>query len=241
MMKNSILLAALFFAALQYCNAQTDSTTTAARLIQIEQQLNDGLPGDSALWAKYLDPKWYIVDENGNGLNRKDFLQGFGPFPKNVSGYIKVINPVLTFHGDIVVVHYIADEHENYYGNQLHTTYGTMNTWYKTDTSWMMLGMQSFEIPALPPSIKVAVETLKLFTGTYRLSDSNTAVITLKNDTLFLQKNQRTPTALLPETANVFFRKEDARGRKIFVKDNSGQMLMLERRNGQDVIWKRIK
>jgi hypothetical protein len=86
MMKYSILLAVLFFATLQYCNAQSDSTTEAARLIQIEQQLNDGLPGDSALWAKYLDPKWYIVDENGNGLNRKDFLQGFGPFQKMFQG-----------------------------------------------------------------------------------------------------------------------------------------------------------
>ncbi len=240
-MKRIFFSAFLFFVVLPFCNAQSDSAAQAAKLMQLEQLLNDDLPGDSSLWSKYLDRQWYIVDEDGNGLTRKDFLQSFRPFPKNVSGYIKITNPVITFHGDIAVVHYVADEHENYYGNQLHTTYGTIDTWYKTDTSWIMLGMQSFEIPALPPAIKVADQTLKMYTGTYRLSDSNVSVITLKNDTLFLQKNQRSPTALLPETMNVFFRYGDARGRKFFVKDDSGQMLMLERRNGQDVIWKRIK
>lgn len=240
-MKHKILLTAFLFAVVHYCKAQTDSSIEAGTLMQLEQKLNDDLPGDAVLWAKYLDPKWYIVDEDGNGINREDFLKSFAPFPKHVSGYIKIVNPVFTFHGNIAVVHYVADEHEDYYGNQLHTTYGTMDTWYKTDTSWMMLGMLSFEIPALPPAIKIDSETLKLYTGTYTLSDSNTAIITLKNDTLFLQKNKRVQTALLPETVNVFFRREDARGRKFFVKDESGQMLMLERRNGQDVIWKRIK
>jgi hypothetical protein len=38
----------------------------------------------------------------------------------------------------------------------------------------------------------------------------------------------------------VFFRKSDARGRKLFVQDETGQMLMLERRNGQDVVWKKM-
>lgn len=240
-MTRILFSAFLCFVVVLFCNAQQDSAAQAARLMRLEQLLNDDLPGDSSLWSKYLDSQWYIVDEDGNGITRKDFLQSFKPFPKNVSGYIKIINPVITFHGNIAVVHYVADEHENYYGNQLHTTYGTMDAWYKTDTSWTMLGMQSFEIPALPPGIKVAAETLKKYTGTYQLSDSDITVITLKNDTLFLQRNQHVPTMLLPETNNVFFRKTDARGRIFFVENNNGQVLMLQRRNGQDVVWRRIK
>ena len=46
---------------------------------------------------------------------------------------------------------------------------------------------------------------------------------------------------MFAETENVFFRKKDTRGRKIFVKDENQIMLMNERRNGQDVVWKRIK
>ena len=83
--------------------------------------------------------------------------------------------------------------------------------------------------------------TLKKYTGTYELTADNMAVISLSNDTLFIQKNKHKPEALFAETSNVFFRKSDARGRKLFVTDDSGTMLMLERRNGQDLVWKKVK
>jgi hypothetical protein len=197
------------------------------------------LPGNPALWNKYLDPKWHIVDEDGNGAFKKEFLDGLKPSPKEVTGSVKVTNPVLTFHNDIAVIQYVADEHETFYGQNLHTTYGTMDTWYKTDTSWMMLSMEDFEIPAWPPAIKVDMQTLRQYTDVYKLTDSNTATVNLHNDTLYIQKNKRKPEALYAETNNVFFRRSDARGRKLFVKDATGQMLLIERRNGQDVVWKK--
>ena len=45
---------------------------------------------------------------------------------------------------------------------------------------------------------------------------------------------------IVSETPNIFFHTNEARGRKIFVTDDTGTMLMRERRNGQDVVWKRI-
>jgi hypothetical protein len=239
-MRKISLCAALLFLGIQYCIAQSDSTAKADQIIKLEQKLCDALPGDSAVWSKYLDPKWHLMDEDGNGSFRKDFLDGFKPFPKQVSGTIKVTKPVLSFHGNIAVINYVADEHETFYGQNLHTTYGTMDTWYKTDTSWMMLSMLSFEIPAWPPAITVELNTLKQYTGTYKLGDENTAVVSIKNDTLFIQKNKRQPEPLFAETSSIFFRKSDARGRKFFVKDGTGQMLLLERRNGQDVVWKKV-
>jgi len=238
-MRKLLLLIPALLAAL-YCHAQTDSTAKADEIVRLEQKLCNALPGDSAVWSKYLDPKWHLMDEDGNGSFRKDFLDGFKPFAKQVSGTIKVTKPVLSFHNNIAVINYVADEHETFYGQNLHTTYGTMDTWYKTDTSWMMLSMLSFEIPAWPPAITVELNTLKQYTGTYKLSDENTAVVSIKNDTLFIQKNKRKPEALFAETSNIFFRKSDARGRKFFAKDATGQMLLLERRNGQDVVWKKV-
>jgi hypothetical protein len=173
-------------------------------------------------------------------MDRKQFMASFGPFPKGVSGMIKVINPVFSFHDNIAVIHYVADEHETAYGQQLHTTYGTEDTWYKTGDNWIMLSMLSFEIPALPPVIKVDTQTLAQYTGTYMLNENNIAVVSLKNDTLYIQKGKAMPQALLPETNNVFFRKSDTRGRRLFVKTPNGQMLMLARRNGQDLVWKRV-
>lgn len=236
-----ILLSSIVMLSINYCMAQSDSTEKANQIIKLEQKLADALPVDSVLWSKYTDPKWYIVNEDGSVMFKQEFLKTFGPFPKQISLNVKVIKPVFSFHNNIAVINYVADEHETAYGQKLHTTYSTMDTWYKTDTSWVMLSMLNFEIPALPPAIKVDSKTLQQYTGTYKLTDEKLAVIILKNDTLFVQKNKGKTEALLPETINVFFREADTRGRKIFVKNENGQMLMLERRNGQDLVWKRIK
>lgn len=198
----------------------------------------DALPADTTLWSKYLDPHWYIVTEDGTGLGKAEFLKGFSPFPKGYSGTIKVIKPVLTFHGNIAVIHYVADEREEVLGQHLHTSYGTANTWYKTDTSWMMIASQVFEIPQLPVALKVAPQVLQQYAGTYVLGD-RMAIVSVRNDTLLLQKGNNAPEPLLAETANVFFRKSDTRGRKIFIKNEAGEVLMLERRNGNDLFWKR--
>ena len=236
-MRKIIFTGAALVSAL-YAIAQTDSATKAHQIIKIEQALADALPGDTAVWSKYLDPAWYITTEDGSGLNRTEFLKGFGPFPKGYSGHINVIKPVLTFHGNIAVIHLVSDEYENVLGQQLHTTYGAADTYYKTDTSWMMIGSQVFEIQQLPPAIKAGEEVLREYTGVYKMADK-ISVLSVENDTLFIQKNNGAVEALLPETINVFFRQKDTRGRKIFVKNEAGEMLMLERRNGQDLVWKR--
>src|ERR1700754_595902 len=149
---SACILVVLF---VQHGFAQTDSAKVANEIISLEQKLADALPVDSVIWSKYLDKGWYIVDEDGNVSSKKEFLNTFKPFPKEVSISVKVTRPVLSFHGNLVVIHYVADEHETAYGQKLHTTYGTMDAWYKNGDSWMMLSMQDFEIPALPPGIKV--------------------------------------------------------------------------------------
>lgn len=233
------LINAFVFGFLPLAKAQTDSARMANEIIKIEQALADVLPVDSVFWGKHLDPKWHIVDEDGNISSRQEFLASFKPWPKEISISAKVTHPILTFYKDIAVIYYIADEHETAYGQNIHTTYATMDVWYKKGDSWMMLGMQNFEIPALPPVAKIDARTLQQYVGTYELIEGKTAVVTVRNDTLFVRKSNGKTEALLPETENVFFRKSDARGRKIFLKDGTGNWAILERRNGQDLVWKR--
>jgi hypothetical protein len=84
-------------------------------------------------------------------------------------------------------------------------------------------------------------EQLKKFKGVYQLSDSNKVYITLANDTLYYQGNNRSKRALFAETENIFFTLADTRGRKVFTSDEQGKMILRERRNGQDVVWKKIE
>jgi hypothetical protein len=220
--------------------AQNDSAAKAQQIIRLEQSLANALPGDTIPWSKYLDPGWYVTTEDGTGFFKGAFLASFSPFPKGFSGNIKVSKPIVVFHDNFAVIHYVADEHETVLGQELHTTYGTVDTWYRKDTGWLMMSMLSFEIPQLPPAIMLDTVSLKKFTGTYRLSEERVAVVSLQRDTLFIQKGKSPAEALLPETNNVFFRKSDTRGRKYFVPDEHGQLIMRERRNGQDLVWKRI-
>ncbi len=240
MVTRFFLITTLFLGTSAICQAQEDSAAKASQIIKIEQRLADALPGDSAMWNKYLDPYWFVTEEDGSGQFKAAFLADFKPFSKGISGNIKVTHPVFIFHENFAVIHYVADEHETVYGQLLHTTYGTVDTWYKTDTSWIMLSMLSFEIPAWPPAIAVDPHFLNSYTGTYQLTEGHLAVISLSHDTLYISKNKSKPEALFAETDNIFFRKSDARGRKLFTKNASGQMLMLERRNGQDLVWEKI-
>jgi len=220
----------------------TDSAVYASQLIRIEQSLIDAVAvGDTTLWAKYLDKNFFIVTEDGTRYAREPFLATFQPLPKDFSGNIQVAQPKVIFHGNVAVVAYVADEHEFVFGQPLHTTYGTANTYYKTDTSWMMLASEVYEIPQLPPAIKVAANILQQYTGVYDLTDTVACRIIYERDTLFIQKKRGPKQALFAETNNVFFRLNDTRGRKIFTSDEAGNMIMLERRNGQDLVWKKVK
>lgn len=243
--KPTIVIAIYFGLLFNAAFGQTspgDSAKFSEHLINIEQQLMNDIPAGNALnWDKYLDKNFFIITEDGSMLEKNAFLKTLGALPKGYSGYIKVIKPKIVFHQNTAVISYVSDEYETVFENKIHTQYSSMNTYIKTDTSWMMISSQVFEIPLLPPAINLPENVLKQYTGLYKLADNILCIVSLENDTLYCQKKGRDKTALLPETPNTFFRLSDARGRKIFTTDDNGIMLMRERRNGQDVIWKRIK
>lgn len=234
------ILATTLLMGLTHLSAQQDSVFRSTQILRIEQTLMDALPGDTTPWSRILDDACYIITEDGTGYNKKEFLQTFYPFPRDVTGHIRVINPVFTFHDRIAIIHYVADEYENVKGQMLHTSYAAADTYYQYDTSWRMIGSQIFEIPRLPSAINLTSRLLQEYTGTYAMADSDRAVISLRGDTLFIQKKKKHPAPLYAETVNVFFQSNDTRGRKIFIRQENGDMLLLERRNGNDLIWKRI-
>jgi hypothetical protein len=237
------LLLLVFFSAVPAMAqiSRQDSARFSNQLIRIEQQLVDDIASGSITnWSKYTHPDFFVVTEDGSMIYRAAFLEGFRPLPKGYIGTIKVIKPKTVFYQNTGIISYVADEYLSVFDSRMHTTYGVMDIYIRKDTLWQMVSSQVFEIPALPPAIQLPAAVLEKYTGTYQLSDSNTCEITVAKDTLYIQKKGRGKDALLPETENVFFRKVDARGRKIFLPGENGNLFMRERRNGQDVIWRRI-
>jgi hypothetical protein len=238
----AILIPTMLITALSTLKAQPKSNDNAAKtreILKIEQSLQDAVAvGDKALWAKYLAPDYLIVNEDGSRDNRASFLEKLHPLPKGFSGHINVLNPHINFRGNIAIVNFVADEYETAYNQQLHTTYGIMDTYEQTKAGWQISNCLVFEIPQLPPNpVHVDKTVLQQYCGTYYILPDVSYTVLLEGDKLFGQMKGRDKEELLPETNSVFFRKSDTRGRRIFYKTPAGVWKMAARRNGQDLVW----
>lgn len=239
-MKYVYLVIPALLLSLASCFAQsatTDSIAGSTELLHIEQQLLNGIAaGDTLLWGKYLAPDFMIVSEDGSRSTRAAYLHDLKPLPAGVSGHINITAPHFHFTGNVAVLNYVADEYENYFGQSLHTTYAYMSV-YQKKNDWQIINIQIFEIPQLPVSITLPEELLEQYAGIYHLAADITYTVTLEEHQLYGQRTGRNKEALWPETASVFFRKSDTRGRKLFLRKQDGGWEMHERRNGQDVVW----
>ncbi|MES2110711.1 MAG: nuclear transport factor 2 family protein [Bacteroidota bacterium] len=238
----AILIPAMLIAAMPALRAQPksdDNTAKTREILKIEQSLQDAVAvGNKALWAKYLAPDYLVVNEDGSRDNRASFLEKLHPLPKGFSGHINVINPHINFRGNIAIVNFVADEYETAYNQQLHTTYGIMDTYEQTKTGWQISNCLVFEIPQLPPNpAHVDKAVLQQYCGTYYILPDVSYTVSLQGDKLFGQMKGRDKEELLPETNTVFFRKSDTRGRRIFYKTPQSIWKMAARRNGQDLVW----
>ncbi|MBZ5525449.1 MAG: DUF3471 domain-containing protein [Acidobacteriia bacterium] len=78
------------------------------------------------------------------------------------------------------------------------------------------------------------------YAGTYELAPGVTLRVTIENGQLYTQRGDRPKQLLIPETTNIFFRK-GIEGRYLFHYGSNGKVdTLMDRRNNEDVVWKRI-
>lgn len=242
-MSGTLFLVTWIIVGMSNCFSQSskDSAAKAETILKIEGELLNALAtGDTNVWNHYLDDSFIIITEDGSRNSKRELVSSIRPLPKGYSGHIDVAELRIGFIGNVAVVNYVADEVEFVYGQKLHTTYAVMNVYSGSGSGWSLMASQIFEIPQNPSASQVAADILKGYTGIYELSEGITYTVTLENNTLYGQKTGRQKEKLFSETDDVFFRKNDTRGRKIFVKNDQGKFLMIERRNGNDVVWKPV-
>jgi ketosteroid isomerase-like protein len=206
------------------------------------QELYDALvPGDAAVWDRYLDANAALTDENGVLTGKKDTVAEVTPLPKGISGAIAVTDWHVVFHGDIAVATHVVDEHENFHGQQLHALYRTTTTWVKDADGWKILGQQSIALQQDPPAVPLPVAVLDEYVGRYRAAPDLTYVIARQGDDLVGGVEGGKPGPLKMELRDVMFAPGQPRVRKIFTRDTSGQVTgFLSRREARDVVWTRI-
>jgi hypothetical protein len=230
------LIFLLFLAVNSIAQQSTDSIKKL--LVQKEQKLLDAIAtGDKALWNAALNDSCIIGAEDGTITTKSKFIEDLSPLPEGYAGKIKVLEPTLRLYNNTAVLSYIADEYLELYNQKIHTQYRQVNTWVKRGKEWEAIMMQVFEIPKNPAPVSISENILKQYAGTYQLSSEKKCIVTVENGKLFVEKSGK-KTELFAQTENVFFRNGDGRVDVLFIKDKTtGKYKMVERREGEDLVW----
>jgi Domain of unknown function (DUF4440) len=210
------------------------------QLVKNEQQLMDAIAvGDTAVWQNFLHEDCLIAVEDGKTLSRNELVSSIKPLPAGYHGRIVIIEPNYQRYDDTIVLSFINDEYLEVFGQKIHTQYRQTDTWKNFDGEWKMVAMQLFEIPKNPLPVSLPESVLTRYIGTYALSNDRKCIITVEGGKLYAEKTGREKEELLAETEDIFFRKNDGRGRVIFIKDTETAYHLIERRAGEDLVWKK--
>jgi len=174
-------------------------------------------------------------------MTRAAFLAQLQPLPANTSGQIRIVKYTMTRSGDVAVVVHQDAEIEDYHGQTLHATFFMTETWRDTADGWKLMLVHESNVLKDPPAIQLPPRALAAYAGTYRAGPDLTYVIALKNGALVGGREGAPAVPLLAELKDVLFVPGQPRTRKIFQRDAAGAVTgFLDRREGEDVSWKRV-
>jgi hypothetical protein len=230
----------MFFSAAIIVRA-ADVPITQDELVRRTQKLYDAVvPGNQTPWKKYFADDCIFADEKGRIFDKPKLIADITPLPAGYSGTIKVQNVQIRIIGNTAVLSYDADESETIFGQNLKARYHITDTWLQRDGDWQIIASQAHRYYEDPAIGKAEPKKFADFIGTYELAPGQTRSVTGEGDKLFVERNGK-KEQLLPETSELFFRK-GVEGRILFRYDVAGKVnALIDRRNNEDVIWRKTK
>jgi hypothetical protein len=235
----AILASLLIFPALAAAQSPTISQT---ELVRRTQQLVDAFaPGDRVPWKLYLADDAIFFDEQGKNMDKVAFLAALQPLPAGYTGSIKVMGVTARFAAGAAILSYDADETETVYGQKVHARYHVTDTWVYRESLWKIIASQTLRYYEDPAKGTVAESLLNDYAGTYELAPGHTMTVTQQAGKLYAQRDTGKPVEMLPESPDLFFR-AGVEGRRLFHRDASGRVdSLIDRRNNEDLLWKRVQ
>jgi hypothetical protein len=213
---------------------------TQEELVRRTQELFDAVvPGNKEPWQKYFADDCIFADEKGRNLNKTRLVADIMPLPKGYSGTIKVVKPQSIIHGDTAVLSYDLDETETIFGQKLTARYHVTDTWLRRNDVWQIVSSQAMRYYEDPAVAKIDPKKFADFNGTYELAPGQTRRVFSENENLYVERNGKREQ-LLPEGCEIFFRK-GIEGRILFRYADNGKVdALIDRRNNEDVVWRRM-
>jgi hypothetical protein len=243
-MTRAMTLLTTFFlvAFLCSCPSRNHAAITQAELVRNTQELLDATaPGDPAPWVKYFADDSMYFDEKGRSMDKAALVKDVSPLPAGYSGSIKLVSPRSNIQGDTAVLSYDLDETETIFGQNLTARYHGTDTWMYRNGKWQILASQMLRYYEDPAAGKVDTQKYAAYTGMYELAPGITQAVVFREGKLYAKRGARPEAELIPEACDIFFRK-GVEGRMLFRHEESGKVdVMIDRRNNEDVVWKRIE
>jgi hypothetical protein len=214
---------------------------TEQELVRRTQELYDAIvPGNQTPWKKYFADDCTFSDEKGRTLDKSKLVTDITPLPKGYSGAIKIEKVISRIIGDTAILSYDANEVETIFGQNLRARYHVTDTWLRRNGQWQILASQAHRYYEDPAIGKADEKKFPDYVGSYELAPGQTRTVTSENGKLFVERKGK-KEELLPESSDLFFRK-GVEGRILFRHDNAGAVdALIDRRNNEDVIWRKIK
>jgi Domain of unknown function (DUF4440) len=224
------------------CRSRENRAITQDELIRRTQELMDAVvPGDQEPWKKYFAEDTTYFDEKGRMMDKAALLKDVSPMPPGYSGAIKVQNAKSHILGDTAILSYDLDESETVFGQQLKARYHGTDTWIRRNGQWQIVAGQMLRYYEDPAPGNLDVAKVKPFLGIYELAPGTLREVTTDGKALFIERTGRARDMLIPEGTDIFFRR-GVEGRILFRQGVNGQPdLLIDRRNNEDVVWKRVK
>jgi hypothetical protein len=222
---------------------RSSDIATEQELTHIAQELMDAVAvGDKAVWQKYVADDLIYTDENWKVLTKKEIVDSMAPLPKGYTGSIRVTNVQSRITGDAAVLSWRALEEENVLGQKLTATYLVTDTYFRRNGHWQLVATQITVKPSERKTAAVKPEVYQSIKGEYELAPGVVYTVTVESGKLMAQRTGREKQEWLPADVNTYFTKGTIRGEKYFVRDESGRVTgMLDRRENNDLVWKKIE
>lgn len=234
-MKSALLI---LFLAVPFVHA-ADVPITQGELVRRTQELYDAVAiGNKQPWQKYFAEDCVFADEKGRVFDKPKLIADITPLPEGYSGTIKIENAQSRIIGNTAVLSYDADETETIFGQNLKARYHVTDSWLRRNGDWQIIASQAHRYYEDPAPGKADSKRFADYVGTYELAPGQTRSVTTVGDKLFVERKGK-KEQLLPETSEIFFRK-GIEGRILFRYDANGKVdALIDRRNNEDVVWKK--
>jgi hypothetical protein len=233
---------AIGLALLPLTACQPKNSITQDELVRRTQELFDSVAtGDQTPWKKYFAEDCMYFDEKGRNMNKSALIADVTPLPAGYSGSIKIGKVQSHIEKRTAILSYDMDEKETVFGQELTARYHATDTWMRRNGQWQIVAGQVLRYYEDPAPAKVDAAKFAAYLGTYELAPGNTLTVSADGALLYRQRGERPKDLLIPEATDIFFRK-GVEGRILFRRADNGKVdALIDRRNNEDVVWKKIK